>query len=108
MQFRLVHNTGAAWGMFNESTFALGVMSVLVCVALTVYLFTAGKRAGVMETVGIRADCGRQRATRSTASRSGYVVDFIDTVFISFLRSTLPTSGLPAGFVLFFAGMLWC
>lgn len=53
VQFRLVHNTGAAWGMFDESTFALGVMSVLVCVALTVYLFTAGKRAGVMETVGI-------------------------------------------------------
>ena len=51
---RQVHNTGAAWGMFDESTFALGVMSVLVCVALTVYLFTAGKRAGVMETVGIR------------------------------------------------------
>ena len=42
VQFRLVHNTGAAWGMFDESTFALGVMSVFVCVALTVYLSTAG------------------------------------------------------------------
>lgn len=84
VQFRLVHNTGAAWGMFDESTFALGVMSVLVCVALTVYLFTAGKRAGVMETVGIALIVAGGLGNALDRFTLGYVVDFIDTVFISF------------------------
>ena len=81
VQFRLVHNTGAAWGMFDESTFALGVMSVLVCVALTVYLFTAGKRAGVMETVGIALIVAGGLGNALDRFTLGYVVDFIDTVF---------------------------
>ena len=33
--FQLVHNKGAAWGMFSDSTFALGVMSLVVCALVT-------------------------------------------------------------------------
>ncbi|MEG0375547.1 MAG: signal peptidase II, partial [Raoultibacter sp.] len=40
-RFRLVHNTGAAWGMFGDSTFALGIMSLIVCALLFAYLFYA-------------------------------------------------------------------
>ena len=90
VQFRLVHNTGAAWGMFDESTFALGVMSVLVCVALTVYLFTAGGLGNALDRFTL-----------------GYVVDFIDTVFISFPTFNVADIGVTCGFVLFFAGTLW-
>lgn len=107
VQFRLVHNTGAAWGMFDESTFALGVMSVLVCVALTVYLFTAGKRAGVMETVGIALIVAGGLGNALDRFTLGYVVDFIDTVFISFPTFNVADIGVTCGFVLFFAGMLW-
>ena len=106
VQFRLVHNTGAAWGMFDESTFALGVMSVLVCVALTVYLFTAGKRAGVMET-GIALIVAGGLGNALDRFTLGYVVDFIDTVFISFPTFNVADIGVTCGFVLFFAGMLW-
>ncbi|MFR7404506.1 MAG: signal peptidase II [Coriobacteriaceae bacterium] len=72
-------------------------MSVLVCVALTVYLFTAGKRAGVMETVGIALIVAgglgnaldRFTLLRGRFHRHG--------VYQLPLRSALPTSGLPAG-----------
>ena len=53
VRFHLVHNTGAAWGMFGDSTFLLGVMSLVVCAALVVYLFALSPKAGVIETVGI-------------------------------------------------------
>ena len=81
VQFRLVHNTGAAWGMFDESTFALGVMSVLV---------VAGGLGNALDRFTL-----------------GYVVDFIDTVFISFPTFNVADIGVTCGFVLFFAGMLW-
>ena len=29
-RFRLVHNTGMAWGLFRDSTIALGIMSLVV------------------------------------------------------------------------------
>ena len=92
---------------FDESTFALGVMSVLVCVALTVYLFTAGKRAGVMETVGIALIVAGGLGNALDRFTLGYVVDFIDTVFISFPTFNVADIGVTCGFVLFFAGMLW-
>ena len=53
IQFRLAHNTGAAWGMFDDSTFALGVMSLLVCAALTAYLVATAKRANLAEVIGV-------------------------------------------------------
>ena len=37
----------------------------------------------------------------------GYVVDFVDTVFISFPTFNVADIGVTCGFVLFFAGMLW-
>lgn len=107
VQFRLVHNTGAAWGMFDDSTFALGIMSLFVCAALTVYLFTAGKRAGVVETVGVALIVAGGLGNAIDRFTLGYVVDFIDTVFISFPTFNVADIGVTCGFVLFFAGMLW-
>lgn len=106
-QFRLVHNTGAAWGMFDQSTFALGVMSLLVCVALAAYLFTAGKRASVAETLGIALVVAGGIGNALDRFTLGYVVDFIDTTFISFPTFNIADIGVTCGFVLFFAGMLW-
>ncbi len=52
VQFRVAHNTGAAWGMFGDSTFALGVLSLAVCAALTAYLILVSRRASVIEVLG--------------------------------------------------------
>ena len=38
-QFTLVHNTGAAWGVFGDMTLVLGIFSILVCAAVVAYLF---------------------------------------------------------------------
>lgn len=107
VQFRLVHNTGAAWGMFDESTFALGVMSVLVCVALTVYLFTAGKRAGVMETVGIALIVAGGLGKRGRPLHVGLRWSISSTRCYQLPHVQRCRHRGYLRVVLFFAGMLW-
>lgn len=106
-QFRLAHNTGAAWGIFGDSTFALGVMSLLVCAALLVYLLVTARRASVLEVVGIALVFAGGLGNAVDRFTLGYVVDFIDTTFISFPTFNVADIGVTCGFVLFFAGMLW-
>lgn len=107
VQFRLAHNTGAAWGMFGDSTFALGVMSLLVCAALTAYLVVAARRANLAEVVGIALVVAGGLGNALDRFTLGYVVDFIDTTFIEFPTFNVADIGVTCGFVLFFAGMLW-
>ncbi len=38
--------------MFGDSTFLLGVMSLIVCVLLTVYLFFLAYRPNIVQVVG--------------------------------------------------------
>lgn len=107
VQFRLAHNTGAAWGMFDDSTFALGVMSLLVCAALTAYLIATAKRANLMEVVGVALVVAGGLGNALDRFTLGYVVDFIDTTFIEFPTFNVADIGVTCGFVLFFIGMLW-
>ena len=95
VRFHLVHNTGMAWGMFGDSTFALGVLSLVVCAAATAYLFAFSKRPNTLETTGIALD-------RFTL---GYVVDFIEPVFIDFPVFNVADIGVTCGFAIFLAGM---
>ncbi len=107
VQFRLAHNTGAAWGMFDDSTFALGVMSLLVCAALTAYLIATAKRANLVEVIGVALVVAGGLGNALDRFTLGYVVDFIDTTFIEFPTFNVADIGVTCGFVLFFAGMLW-
>ncbi|NBJ66700.1 signal peptidase II [Adlercreutzia caecimuris] len=107
VQFRLAHNTGAAWGMFGDSTFALGVMSLLVCAALAAYLVATARRANLVEVVGIALVVAGGLGNALDRFTLGYVVDFIDTTFIEFPTFNVADIGVTCGFVLFFAGMLW-
>lgn len=107
VQFRLAHNTGAAWGMFGDSTFALGVMSLLVCAALAAYLVATARRANLAEVVGIALVVAGGLGNALDRFTLGYVVDFIDTTFIEFPTFNVADIGVTCGFVLFFVGMLW-
>ena len=106
VQFRLVHNTGAAWGMFGDSTFVLGVLSVVVCTVLAVYLFLVARRASLLEVIGGALIWAGGIGNAIDRFNLGYVVDFIDPVFIDFPTFNVADIGVTCGFVLFFAGIL--
>lgn len=106
VRFHLVYNTGAAWGMFGDSTFMLGVMSLVVCAALAAYLFFLAPHAGPLEAVGIGLVVAGGLGNAFDRFTLGYVVDFIEPVFIDFPVFNVADIGVTCGFVLFVLGMV--
>lgn len=106
VRFHLVHNTGAAWGMFGDSTFLLGVMSLIVCVLLTMYLFFLAHRPNIMQVVGVALVVAGGLGNAFDRFTLGYVVDFIEPVFIDFPVFNIADIGVTCGFVIFLVGMI--
>lgn len=106
VRFRLVHNTGAAWGMFGDSTFLLGVLSLVVCAIMVVYLFVLAPRSTLLETCGIALVVAGGLGNAIDRFTLGYVVDFIEPTFIEFPVFNVADIGVTCGFVLFLVGLL--
>ncbi len=105
-RFRLVHNTGMAWGMFDDSTLVLGVLSLAVCAALAAYLFVLSPRANLLEAVGVSLVVAGGLGNAADRFLLGYVVDFIEPTFIDFPVFNIADIGVTCGFVLFLAGIV--
>lgn len=107
-RFRLVHNTGAAWGMFGDSTFMLGVTSVIVCVLVaTLFLFfdrIAGHAPTPFETLGLAFVFSGGLGNAIDRFMQGYVVDFIDFTFMNFPVFNIADIGVTCGFVFVVVG----
>ena len=106
VQFELVHNTGAAWGLFGDSTPALGFTSVVVCLALGFYLFLLNPRSSVGEAVGLSLVFAGGLGNAIDRFAMGYVVDFIDPVFIDFPVFNVADIGVTCGFIIFIISMV--
>lgn len=106
-EFRLAHNTGAAWSIFSDSTFILGVFSILVCIALAVYLFAVRKcKAHLLEIIGLALVFAGGLGNAFDRFAYGYVVDFIHTTFMNFPIFNVADIGVTCGIALFFIGSL--
>lgn len=100
-RFRLVHNTGAAWGMFGDSTMTLAIVSLLVCIVLVIYLFAFTPRANLGQVVGLALVVAGGVGNVIDRLVQGYVIDFIEPVFMDFPVFNVADMGVTCGFVLF-------
>ena len=100
LDFRLVHNTGAAWGMFGGSTFALGVFAIVFCVLLIVVAALRRSKAQPAEMCGYAMVLAGGIGNALDRFTSGYVVDFIETTFIDFPVFNVADIGVTCGFAL--------
>lgn len=105
-QFRLVHNIGAAWGMFGGAVVPLAFVSILVCVGLAVYLFALFPDSSPVTATGIALIVAGGIGNAIDRFMLGYVVDFIEPVFIEFPVFNIADIGVTCGFVIFFLGMI--
>lgn len=109
--FRLVHNTGMAWGMFGDSTFALGVLSCVVCIAIAcAFAFWRrlfGHAPNALETFGLSLVFAGGLGNAIDRFAQGYVVDFIEFTFVDFPVFNIADIGVTCGFVLVVLGYLW-
>ena len=104
--FRLIHNTGGAWGIFSNSTFALGVFSLAVCLIASIYFFIASKRMNLFETVGFALVVAGGIGNAIDRFLLGYVVDFIEFAFFEFPVFNVADIGVTCGFVILIIGLI--
>lgn len=99
-EFRLVHNTGAAWGVFGGSSFALGIFAVVFCVLLLAVVALRARKAPVPEMVGYALVFAGGLGNALDRFVNGYVIDFICATFIDFPVFNVADIGVTCGFVL--------
>ena len=76
----LVHNTGAAWGMFGDMTLVLAVLSLVVCVAAALYLFLFVPDSSALCAVGLSLVVAGGIGNAIDRFANMYVIDFIRPV----------------------------
>jgi signal peptidase II len=84
--FRLLHtrNTGAAFSLFRDSPRLLTVATGLVLLACLAYLFLINKKKVFSQNLCLALVCGGGLANLLDRIRLGYVIDYIEPVFINF------------------------
>ena len=105
--FRLVHNTGGAWGIFSGSAVALGVFAVIVCVIAGGYALIKAKELNWLEVIGFALVVAGGIGNAIDRFTLGYVVDFINFDFMSFPVFNIADIGVTCGFVLIIAGLVF-
>lgn len=106
--FELVHNTGAAWGIFSNSTVALGVFSIVMSVAIAVWLFAYRRQdATSLEVVSVALVVAGGLGNAFDRLVYGYVVDFIACTAIDFPVFNVADIGVTVGVVLLCVALLF-
>ncbi len=104
VRFRLVHNTGMAWGLFGDSTFMLGIISLLVCAAI-IALFLMYEKVflrppTLVESAALGLVLAGGVGNAIDRFLQGYVIDFLEFTFIDFPVFNIADIGVTCGFAL--------
>lgn len=97
--FRLVHNFGAAWGSFSGMVIMIAVVSIVLCAIILAYTIYIAKEASVLETVGLALIFAGGVGNMIDRLLRGYVVDFIEPLFIDFPNFNIADAGITCGII---------
>lgn len=106
-QFKLTYNTGAAWSMFSGSTLLLGLIAVVVLIVLLFLMAIFSRHVTWIETFSLGLVFAGGIGNALDRFTLGYVVDFIQTLFISFPTFNVADIGITCGVVLFLISFLY-
>lgn len=98
--FKLVHNTGAAWSLFDGSTLALGIVSCAVCAFILVAFCVYARKMTLPETIGLALVLAGGVGNALNRFLLGYVIDFIQTLFVDFPIFNVADIGVTCGCVI--------
>lgn len=103
----LVHNTGAAWGIFGDSTILLGIFSVVVCALAILYIALVKPPASTLSTIGISLIVAGGIGNAIDRFSNQYVIDFIRPIFIDFPVFNIADIGVTVGVIVFIISLLF-
>lgn len=101
VQFKLVHNTGAAWSMFSDSTALLGAFGIAVVIVIGIAVARFAARLTWVEAAALGLVLAGGLGNAIDRFTLGYVVDFIQTLFVSFPVFNVADIGVTCGIVIF-------
>ena len=101
IQFRLVHNQGAAWGIFSDSTFFLGILSLVLCALIIVFIVHERHSLTCLDFCLLGLVLAGGIGNCIDRFVYGYVVDFIETAFMDFPVFNIADVGVTCGVILF-------
>ena len=104
VDLRLVHNTGAAWGIFAGNTVMLGIFSLVVVCLLVGYYIWDRKDANLFQVIGTALVVAGGIGNMIDRFAQGYVTDFIAVTFMDFPVFNVADIGVTCGVVLLFIG----
>jgi signal peptidase II len=105
LDFRLVYNTGAAWGMFEGARTLFLVIAAVAVLVMVLYL-VLGKRHSTLMLLGLGLIAGGAIGNTIDRALTGKVVDFIHTLFIDFPLFNIADSAITVGAILMVGVML--
>lgn len=103
---RLVHNTGGAWGMFGDMTLALGVLSLVICALIVVFVFIY-RNMSSFPTFALALIFAGGLGNAIDRFFYGYVIDFINLTFIDFPVFNIADIGVTCGIALFIISIVF-
>lgn len=83
LQFRLVHNTGAAFSLFTDSTMVLGILSLIVTLGVAAWIWSQPRHWSWMG-LALAFLLGGTLGNGIDRWRLGHVTDFLELVPIQF------------------------
>lgn len=106
LRFELVHNIGAAWGLFGGATVGLAILSAAVCTAVVIYLAKMWRQVNMLTVIGAALVVAGGVGNMIDRLAFGYVIDFISLAFMDFPVFNLADIGVTCGIVLFLIGLV--
>lgn len=99
LDFTYVKNTGAAFSILENATWVLSIISVIFCILIAVYFFVKKPKSRLLKSALVLIFSG---ALGNAIDRVflGYVIDFIQTTFISFPVFNVADIAITVGAVL--------
>lgn len=75
--FTYVQNTGAAFGILQNGTLVLGILSAIVSTVIFIYLLVNGRRTDALQRTALTLILSGALGNMIDRFRLGYVIDFI-------------------------------
>lgn len=102
----IVHNRGAAWGLFSDGTALLIVLSLVICGVLLAYLLWRRRQASIGEVVGLALVFAGGIGNLIDRMSYGYVVDLFAFDFVDFPVFNVADIGVCCGFVILLISLI--
>lgn len=99
IQFTLLHNTGAAWGMLGEWTNMFVIVALIVCILIVIYLFVFRNSLSNFMLLGLAFLFAGGIGNAIDRVINGYVIDFIDITLINFPIFNIADMAVTAGVI---------